>query len=145
MEMNGQSKAPAVLPQKGVSVRLRLQCDGTSAETRFLLSAKRTSLFQSAEASVQSTTGSRGVRISGSNAGYTMFRGSVKSTGYPLHSLVSPSLHLPFIAVCHHVSTALYLLNTRLGGPQSWSGSPEIEENLMSLSGFKLLIVQSVA
>ena len=31
-------------------------------------------------------------RISGSNAGYTMFRGSVKSTGYPLHSPVSPSL-----------------------------------------------------
>jgi len=32
-------------------------------------------------ASVQSTTGSRGVRISGSNAGYTIFRGCVKSTG----------------------------------------------------------------
>jgi hypothetical protein len=45
-------------------------------------------------ASVQSTTGSRGVRISGSNAGYTVFRGSVKSTGYPLHSPVSP-LHFP--------------------------------------------------
>ena len=43
-------------------------------------------------ASVQSTTGSRGVRISGSNAGYTMFRDSVKSTGYPLHSPVSLSL-----------------------------------------------------
>jgi len=28
------------------------------------------------------------VRISGSNAGYTVFRGSVKSTGYPLHSPV---------------------------------------------------------
>jgi hypothetical protein len=42
-------------------------------------------------ASVQSTTGSRGVRISGSNAGYNMFRGSVKSTGYPLHSPFSPS------------------------------------------------------
>ena len=42
-------------------------------------------------ASVQSTTGSRGVRISGSNTGYTMFRGSVKSTGYSLHSPVSPS------------------------------------------------------
>ena len=41
-------------------------------------------------ASVQSTTGSRGVRISGSNAGYTMFRGSVKGTGYPPHSPVSP-------------------------------------------------------
>ena len=44
-------------------------------------------------ASVQSTTGSQGVCISGSNAGYTMFRGSVKGTGYPLHSPVSPSLH----------------------------------------------------
>jgi len=43
-------------------------------------------------ASVQSTTGSRYVRISGTNAGYTKFRGSVKSTGYPLHSPVSPSL-----------------------------------------------------
>ena len=27
------------------------------------------------------------MRISGSNAGYTMFRGSVKGTSYPLHSL----------------------------------------------------------
>jgi hypothetical protein len=53
--------------------RPRLKCDGTSAETRFRLSAKRTSPFKSAGASVQSTTGSRGVRISGSNAGYTMF------------------------------------------------------------------------
>jgi len=52
--------------------------------------------------SVQSTTGSRGVRISGSNAGYTMFRGSVKSTGYPLYSPVSPSLLPP---VRHRVSS----------------------------------------
>jgi len=44
---------------------------------------------------VQSTTGSRGVRISGSNAGYAKFRGSVKGTGYPLHSPVSPSLSRP--------------------------------------------------
>ena len=42
-------------------------------------------------ASVQSTAGSRGVRISGSNVGYNMFQGSVKGTGYPLHSTVSPS------------------------------------------------------
>ena len=75
--------------------RLRLKCDGTRAETRFRLSAKRTSPFKPTGASVQSTTGSRGVRISGNNAGYTMFRGSVKSTGYPLHSPVSPSLTLP--------------------------------------------------
>ena len=55
-------------------------------------------------ASVQST-GSRGVRISGSNAGYTMFRGSVKSTGYTLnvpypciqeyvHDVTSQQLHI---------------------------------------------------
>ena len=59
-------------------------------------------------ASVQSTTGSRGVRISGSNAGYTMFRGSVKGTGYPFHSPVSPSLPLLCITVCHHISTGVY-------------------------------------
>jgi hypothetical protein len=35
------------------------------------------------------------VRISGSNAGYTMFRGSVKSTEYPFHSLVFPLVPLP--------------------------------------------------
>jgi hypothetical protein len=88
--------------------RLRLKCDGTRAETRFRLSAKRTSPFKSAGASVQSTSGSRGVRISGSNAGYTMFRGSVKSTGYPLDSPVSPSLPLPCVTVCHHISSGLY-------------------------------------
>jgi len=70
--------------------RGELKCDGTRAETRFRLLTKRTSPFKSAGASVQSTTGSRGVRISGSNAGYTMFRCSVKSTGYPLHSPISP-------------------------------------------------------
>jgi len=88
--------------------RGQLKCDGTRAETRFRLLAKRTSLFKSAGASVQSTTGSRGVRISGSNAGYTMFRGSVKSTGYPLHSPVSPSLSLPYVTACHLISTGLY-------------------------------------
>jgi len=64
--------------------RGQLKCDDTGAEISFGLSAKRTSPFKSAGASVHSTTGSRGVRNSGSNAGYTMFRGSVKGTGYPL-------------------------------------------------------------
>ena len=50
-----------------------LKCDGLRAETGFRLSAKRASPFKSAGASVQSTTGSRGVRINGSNTGYTMF------------------------------------------------------------------------
>jgi len=88
--------------------RLRLKCDGIRAETRFRLSAKRTSPFKSAWASVQSTTGSRGMRISFSNAGYTMFRGNVKSTGCPLNLPVSPSLPLPCVTVCHHISTGLY-------------------------------------
>jgi hypothetical protein len=68
--------------------RGQLKCDGTSAETGFRLSAKRTIPFKSKGVSVQSTAGSRGVRIggsNGSNAGYTMSRGSVKDTGYPLH------------------------------------------------------------
>jgi hypothetical protein len=75
--------------------RLRLKCEGTRTETRFRLSTTRTSTFKSAGVSVQSTSSSRGVRISGSNAGYTMFRGSMKGTGYPLHSPVSTLLPLP--------------------------------------------------
>jgi len=37
-----------------------------------------------------------------------MFRGSVKSTGYPIHSSVSPSLPLPCVTVCHHILTGVY-------------------------------------
>ena len=88
----------------------QLKCDGTRAETGFRLSAKRTSPFTSEGASVHSTTGNRGVRIGGSNAGYTMFRGSEKGTGYPLHSPVSPSLPLPCVTVCHHISTGVYVI-----------------------------------
>jgi len=68
-----------VLLDRHVSGRARLKRDGTRAETRIGLSAKRTSPFKSAEESVHSITGSRGVRISnsnGSNAGYTMFWGT---------------------------------------------------------------------
>jgi hypothetical protein len=75
-------------------------------------------------ASVQSTTGSRGVRISGSNAGYTTFRGSVKSTGYPLHSLVSLSLPLPCVTVCHHISNGLY---QRIKVWQHWNTSDSMK------------------
>jgi len=90
------------------AVRLRLKCDGTRAENIFRLSAKRTSPFKPAGSSDQSTTGSRGVRISGSNHGYTMFRVSLKGTCYPLHSPLSPSFPLPCVAVCHHNSTGAY-------------------------------------
>ena len=47
----------------------RAKRDSTRAETRFLLSPKETSPFKSLGASVQSTAGRRGVRISLSNAG----------------------------------------------------------------------------
>ena len=57
---------PPLLPRLD---RVQFKCDGTRAETRFLLSAKWASRFKSAWVSVQSTIGSRGVRISSSNAG----------------------------------------------------------------------------
>ena len=82
-------------------------CHHISAGVYFITGYKWTSPFKSAGASVQSTTGSRGAGISSSNAGYTMFWGSVKSTGYPLHSPVFPSLPLPCITACHHISTGL--------------------------------------
>ena len=109
--------------------RCQLKCDGTRAETRFRLSAKRTSPFKSAGASVQSTTGSRG-----SNAGYTMFRDSVKGTGYPHHSPVSPSLPLLCVTVCHHISTGLYHRRPDAKGevphkPMSLQFPPCIETN----------------
>ena len=69
--------------------RLRLKCDGTRAETRFRLSAQRTSPFKSAgRRQFNRLLAAEVCGISGSNAGYTMFRGSVKGTGYPLHSPV---------------------------------------------------------
>jgi len=71
----------------------RLKRDGTRAETRFRLSPKRTSPFKSAGASVQSTAGSRGVRISDSNAGYTMFGGSARVLA--THSIRQFPLHFP--------------------------------------------------
>jgi len=106
--VNLQTDARCHTAHPSVVVRGQMKCDCTRAETRFRLSAKRTSPFKSVGASVQSTTGSRVVRNSGSNAGYTMFRGSVKSTGYALQSPVSPSLPLPRVTVCHHISTGVY-------------------------------------
>ena len=69
----------------------RAERDGTRAEIRFRLSPKRTTPFKSVGASVQSTAGSRSVRISFSNAGYTMFGCGVRVLAthsirqFPLH------------------------------------------------------------
>ena len=71
----------------------RAERDGTQAETRFRFSPKRTSPFKSVGASVQSTAGSRGVRISFSNAGYATFGGGVRVLA--THSIRQFPLHFP--------------------------------------------------
>jgi len=81
-------------------------------------------------ASVQSNTGSPGVRISGSNAGYNICRGSVKSTGYTQHSPVSPSLPQPCITVCHHISTGVYWV----------SPDTQLTKTLRSFGGRKMIV-----
>ena len=75
----------------------------------FIFRAKRTSPCKSAGGRQFSRLLAAEVcGISSSNAGYTMFRGSVKGTGYPLHSPVSPSHPLPCVIMCHHISTGVY-------------------------------------
>ena len=79
---------PRDVPRLGVGVSgavletagciARAERNGTRAETRFRLSPKRTSPFKSVGASVQSTAGSRGLRISLNNVGYTTFGGGVR-------------------------------------------------------------------
>ena len=86
----------------------RSKSDGKRAETRFGLSAKRASPFKSAGVSVQSTAGSRGVRISEQQLFRPCSDVQWKTTGYPLHSHLSPSLPLPWVTVCHQVLNALY-------------------------------------
>ena len=76
-----------------VSGIARAERDDTRAETRFLLSPKRTSPFKSVGASVHSTAGSRGVRISFSNAGYTTLGGGVRVLA--THSIRQFPLHFP--------------------------------------------------
>ena len=92
------------------------------------------------EGSVQSTTGSRSVRISGSNAGSTVSRGSVKSTGYPLHTPVSPSLALPCFTVCHHISTGLYFVTLRI----TWLVLVSLRVNIETYSTTKIIPCQDI-
>jgi hypothetical protein len=84
---------PAAHPVPYTMGIARAEPDGTRAETRFLLSPKRTSPFKSVGASVESTAGSRGVHISLSNAGYTTFRGGVRVLA--THSIRQFLLHFP--------------------------------------------------
>jgi len=87
--------------------RARSKRDGTRAETRFGLSAKRTSPFKSAWVSVQSTAGNQGVRISGQQLYRPCSVVQFEAPGYPLHSHLSPSLPLPCVTVCHQIPNEL--------------------------------------
>ena len=83
------------VPKRRFGIIARSKRDGTCAETRFGLSAKRTSPFKSAGVSVQSTAGSRGVRISA-------------DSDCPLHSHLSLSPRpTTCVNVCHQVLNAL--------------------------------------
>jgi len=91
-------------------------------------------------ASVQSTSGSRVVRISSSNAEYTMFRGSVKGTGYPFHSPVSPPLRH---RVPSHFSWTLPPFQTASVAFHMWQGHnlPQLQIPFPRIS--KLCIINS--
>jgi len=115
--------------------RARLKSDGTRAETRFGLSAKRTNPFKSAGASVQSTAGSRGVRISGSNgsnAGYTMFWGRVQDYWLPTPLACFPFTSLP---VRHRVPSGFNWALTR----QTWGKGTIRSRSILSPSCSPLL------
>ena len=101
--------------------RLRLKCHGTCAENRSGLSAKRTSPFKSAGVSVQATTGSRGVRISGSNAGYAVFRGSVRILA--THSIRQFPLHFPS---CASLCTITFQLDSKTVNVPWFTGNKSV-------------------
>ena len=93
------------------TLRARLKRDGTCAETRFGLSAKRTSPFK--------TAGLQFIRLRAAEVCASAVVMVVmldtpcsevecKTTGHPIHSHVSRSLPLPCVTVCHQVSTELY-------------------------------------
>jgi len=100
---------PRLNSKQSAGSRLLLKFDGTRAETRLRLCIQKDEYILIGRwASVQTTAGRRGVRISGSNVGYGMFRGIVKGTGYPLHLSFPLSLPFPCVNVCHHISTGVY-------------------------------------
>ena len=84
---------------------------GTRAETRFGLSAKRTSPFKLAGGQFSRLLAAE---VCASAVVMVVMLDTpcseveCKTTGYPLHSHVSPSLPLPCVTVCHQVSTELY-------------------------------------
>ena len=94
------------------SCRARLKRDGTRAETRFGLLAKWTSPFklsggQFSQLLAVEVWASPVVMVVMLDTPYSGVE--CKTTSYPLHSHVSPSLPLPCVTVCHQVSTEPYM------------------------------------
>jgi hypothetical protein len=95
---------PPLLPAAIAAGWLHLKCDGTRAETRFRLSAKRRSPFKSVGGGGHF---SRLLAVGVVMLDIPCSEVEWKRTGYPLHSPVSLSLPLPCVTVCHQVSTGL--------------------------------------
>ena len=95
--------------------RARLKRDGTRAETRFGLWEKRTSPFKLAREGGGQFSRLLAAEVCASAVVMVVMLDTscseveCKTTGYPLHSHVSPSLPLPCVTVCRQVSTELYL------------------------------------
>ena len=86
--------------------------DGTRAETRFGLSAKRTSPLKSAGGLFSLLLAAEVCASAVVMLDTPCSEVESKTTGYPLHSPVSPSLPLPCFTVCHQVSIELYQTHT---------------------------------
>ena len=87
--------------------RLRLKCDGTRAENRCRLSAKRTSPFKSAGGGqfsrlLAAEVCASAVVMLDTPCSEVVWR--VLAT----HSIRQFPLHFPWVTVCHHISTGLY-------------------------------------
>jgi hypothetical protein len=68
----------------------------------------------------------------------------VTLTGYPLHSLVSSSLLLPCVTVCHHISTGLYRIQFSSTNLLSFHGTFHSHLNgvqINELSGFNGILI----
>ena len=93
--------------------RLCLKCDGTRAETRFSLSGQKGRVHLNRPRGRQFSW-LLAVEVCTSAVVMVVMLDTscseveCKITGYPLHSHVSPSLPLPCVTVCHHISTGVY-------------------------------------
>jgi hypothetical protein len=78
---------------------LRLKRDGTRAETRFGQFSRLLAVEECRSAVVMVAMLDR-----------PCSEAECTSIGYPFHTLVSPSLPLPCVTVCHQVSSELYFV-----------------------------------